>query len=165
MSTFALAFPILFIFHDLEEIVGMRIFLDRNAEMLQKRFPKIFRFLPNTSTSGFALAVMEEFVVFTLIALAAIYFDNDLCWNIWFGSSFGITAHFVMHLGQSAVIRKYIPAVITSIICLPIGVLVLYHCYPLIHFNIWFSLLGLAIAAANLFLALKLPAKFSEYFK
>ena len=165
MSTFALAFPILFIFHDLEEIVGMRIFLDRNAEMLQKRFPKIFKFLPNTSTSGFALAVMEEFVVFTLIALAAIYFDNDLCWNIWFGAFFGVAAHFVMHIGQSLVIRKLIPALITSIICLPISALILYHCYPLIHFNIWYSLLGLAIAAANMVLALKMPTLFSAYLK
>jgi len=160
MESFALAFPILFIFHDLEEIVGMRIFLDRNAEMLQKRFPKIFKFLPNTSTSGFALAVMEEFVLFTLIALAALWFNNQLFWNIWLGAFSGVTFHYLVHIGQMLVLRKYIPAVATSIICLPISVYIIYQCFMILLgdglINVWQMLSGVAIVAGNFFLAHKL---------
>ena len=83
MESYALAFPLLFIFHDLEEVVGMRLFLDRNKDTLQRRFPKIYDILKDTTNEGFALAVWEEFVVFALIALAAMWIDNKLVWNIF----------------------------------------------------------------------------------
>ena len=99
---------------------------------------------------------MEELVVFILIAIVALYFDNTLCWNIWFGAFFGLAAHYVMHIGQFIVIRKYIPAIITSVICLPISVWILYRCYGLLEFNIWYALIGLALAAVNAVVAVKM---------
>lgn len=72
MSTLALALPMLFIFHGLEEIIGMRLF-----------------------------------------------------------AFIGLTFHYVVHLGQAIVLRKYIPALATSIVCLPISILFLY--LPFIH--------------------------------
>jgi len=159
MTIFALTFPLLFIFHDLEEIIGMRRFVNRNADMLQTRFPFLYKRLKNSTTEGFALAVMEEFVVFTSISLVAIYFDNSLCWNIWYGGFLGLTAHYVMHIGQALVIRRYIPALITSIICLPISVLILHHCYALIDINVWHIIIGLAIVALNMIPALKIAGR------
>ncbi len=156
MSIFALTFPLLFIFHDMEEIIGMRSFITRNAEMLQRRFPFIYRQMCHSNTESFAIGVMEELVVFILIAIAALYFDNTLCWNIWFGAFFGLAAHYVMHIGQFIVIRKYIPAIITSVICLPISVWILYRCYGLMEFNIWYALIGLALAAVNAVVAVKM---------
>ena len=125
MEFFAITFPLLFIFHDLEEIIGMKRFLNRNADMLQARFPFLYKRFCNFTTEGFALAVMEEFIVFTAIALLAIYFDNSLFWNIWFGGFLGLTIHYVVHIVQALVIRRYIPALITSIICLPISIMIL----------------------------------------
>ena len=43
MAILALTFPLLFIFHDLEEIIGMRRFINRNADMLQSRFPFLYK--------------------------------------------------------------------------------------------------------------------------
>ena len=162
MTIFALTFPLLFIFHDLEEIIGMKHFINRNADMLQSRFPFLYKRFKNFTTEGFALAVMEEFVVFTAISLVAIYFDNSLYWNIWFGSFLGLTAHYVVHIGQALAILRYIPALITSIICLPISVLILHHCYALIEINVWHIVIGIAIVALNMIPALKIAGKVTK---
>ena len=162
LNIFALAFPLLFIFHDLEEIIGMKRFVNRNADMLQRRYPFLYKRMRRFTTEGFALAVMEELVVFSVLALAALYFDNSLCWNIWFGGFVGLAAHYVMHIGQALLIRRYIPALITSVICLPISVLILYRSYSLIEINGWFVVLGLLIVALNMIPALKIAGNFPE---
>ena len=159
MTIYALTFPLLFIFHDLEEIIGMRRFLNRNADMLQTRFPFLYKRFKNFTTEGFALAVMEEFIVFTAIALLAIYFNNSLFWNIWFGGFLGLTAHYVIHIIQALVIRRYIPALITSIICLPISVLILHNSYALIDINLWHIFIGIAIVTLNMIPALKIAGR------
>ena len=156
MSTFAFALPMLFIFHDLEEIIGMRIFLDRNEDMLQRRFPKIHRLFRGTTNEGFALAVAEEFVVFTIIALLALWIDNQLVWNIWLGAFVGLTFHYVVHIGQAIVLRKYIPALATSIICLPISIYILKQCFMLLTVDIWQMIVGIVIVAVNLVCAHKM---------
>lgn len=155
----ALTFPLLFIFHDLEEIIGMKRFINRNADMLQNRFPFLYKRFSNFTTEGFALAVMEEFVVFTAIALLAIYFDNSLFWNIWFGGFLGLTAHYVVHIIQTLVIRRYTPTIITSLICLPISIQILHHSYALIDINTLYILIGLAIVALNMVPALKIAGR------
>ena len=160
MNTYALAFPLLFIFHDLEEIVGMRMFLDRNKDTLQRRFPKIYDILKDTTNEGFALAVWEEFVVFALIALVAMWVDNQLVWNIWLGGFLGLTFHYAVHIGQTLVLRKYVPAVATSIVCLPISIYILKQCFMVLEgdvaTNVWQIALGVVIVAVNLLVAHKI---------
>ncbi len=156
MSTFAFALPMLFIFHDLEEIIGMRLFLDRNEDMLQCRFPKIIKLFHGTTNEGFALAVAEEFVVFTIIALLALWIDNHFVWNVWLGAFIGLTFHFVVHFGQAIVIRKYIPALATSIISLPISIYILKQCLMMLTVDIWQMIFGIVIVAVNLVCAHKM---------
>ena len=160
MEQYAWAFPLLFIFHDLEEIVGMRIFLDRNKDTLQQRFPKIYDMFKDTTHEGFALAVWEEFVVFTLIALAAVWIDNQLVWNIWLGGFIGLTFHYAVHIVQSLVLMKYIPAVATSIVCLPISIYILKQYFTVLADNVWSNVwqvgVGVAIVAVNLLAAHKI---------
>jgi hypothetical protein len=160
MESYALAFPLLFIFHDLEEIVGMRVFLDRNKDTLQRRFPKIYDILKDTTNEGFALAVWEEFVVFALIALAAMWIDNKLVWNIWLGGFLGLTFHYAVHIGQALVLRKYVPAVATSVVCLPISIYILKQCFIVLDgdvaTNVWQIALGVVIVAVNFLVAHKI---------
>ena len=159
MYSLALTFPLLFIFHDLEEIIGMKRFVNRNADMLQARFPFLYKRFSNFTTEGFALAVMEEFIVFTAIALLAIFFDNSLFWNIWLGGFFGLTAHYVVHIIQALVIRRYIPALITSIICLPISIVILHSSYALFDINLWHIFIGIATVALNMIPALRIAGR------
>ena len=107
MELFAFALPMLFIFHDLEEIIGMRI-------------------------------------------------DNQFVWNIWLGAFIGLTFHFVVHIGQAIVLRKYIPALATSIICLPISIYILKQCFMILTVDIWQMIVGVVVVAVNLLCAHKM---------
>ena len=62
MKDYALLLPILFIFHDMEEIIGFRYFFGNNKQLFE-RFPKITAVYKDFSTEGFALAVYEGEVV------------------------------------------------------------------------------------------------------
>jgi len=63
MKELAWLFPLLFIVHDMEEIIGFGIFLQRNEKILWKKYPFAIAPYRNFSTEGFALAVMEELLV------------------------------------------------------------------------------------------------------
>ena len=60
-------FPLLFIFHDLEEIIGFMPWIERNEKLLAKKAVFILNTHKGLSTEGFALAVAEEFVVVLFI--------------------------------------------------------------------------------------------------
>ncbi len=124
MREYILLLPILFIFHDMEEIIGFGWFF-RNNPMIFDRFPKITKAYKDYTTAGMALAVYEEFIPFFGISLLAFYFENDVFYSVWFGLLLSLTVHFLIHIGQSIYIKKYIPSLITSIICLPISLVIL----------------------------------------
>ena len=124
MREYVLLLPILFIFHDMEEIIGFGWFFKNNPEIFE-RFPKITAVYRDFTTVGMALAVYEEFIPFFGISLIAYYFENDVLNTIWLGLLISLTAHFIVHIGQSIYIRKYIPSLITSVVCLPISVVIL----------------------------------------
>ena len=126
MREYILLLPILFIFHDMEEIIGFGWFF-RNNPMIFDRFPKITKAYKDYTTAGMALAVYEEFIPFFGISLLAFYFENDVLYSVWFGLFLSLTVHFLIHIGQSIYIKKYIPSLITSIICLPISLVILIH--------------------------------------
>lgn len=63
MKNYILLLPIIFIFHDMEEIVGFERFFEKNPDIFV-RFPRIMKAYRNYSTDSFALAVYEEFIPF-----------------------------------------------------------------------------------------------------
>ena len=63
MKEYVWLFPIIFMFHDMEEIIGFKYFLRQNTAELQQRFPFILRRYKDFSTEGFALAVYEELIL------------------------------------------------------------------------------------------------------
>ena len=114
-------------FHDMEEIIGLRSWLIRNESILAKRFPKIAKLYKNFTTEGFAVAVFEELCACTLFCLLA-----SLPWMffklLWMGAFMAYTLHLVVHVVQAILFRGYIPALATSIICLPISSWIIYSC-------------------------------------
>ncbi len=111
----------------MEEIIGFGWFFRNNPEIFEK-YPGITAAYKDFTTAGMALAVYEEFIPFFGISLLAYYFENDVLYALWFGLLISLTAHFAVHIGQSIFIRKYIPSLITSIICLPVSVIILINC-------------------------------------
>ena len=135
MREYLLLLPIIFIFHDMEEIIGFGWFFRNNPEIF-KRFPIITKAYKDYTTAGMALAVYEEFIPFFGVSLMAYYFENDVLYTLWFGLLFSLTAHFVVHIGQSIYIRKYIPSLITSLICLPPSVIIIIKSLSIINIDL-----------------------------
>ena len=147
MREYFLLLPIIFIFHDMEEIIGFGWFFRNNPEIF-KRYPKITEAYKDFTTAGMALAVHEEFIPFFGISLLAYYFENDVLNVLWFGLMLSLTAHFIVHLMQSIYIKKYVPSLITSIICLPISVVILINSSKYMNF----SLMSVVIIFASIIL-------------
>lgn len=116
IDTYIWLFPTLFMFHDMEEIIGLRSWLIRNESILAKRFPKIAQVYTNFTTEGFAVAVFEELCICILFCLLA-----SLPWMffklLWVGAFMAYTLHLVVHVVQAILFRGYIPALATSLIC------------------------------------------------
>lgn len=98
----------------------------------------------NITTAGFAAAVYEEFIPIFGISLLAYYLPCDVLFALWYGVFISITAHFLIHIGQTVYIRKYIPSFITSLICLPVSIIVLIKSSQFIGFNALIVLLMIA---------------------
>ena len=169
MDQYIWLLPLLFVFHDFEEIIGMKAWVARNGADISKRFPP-FTFIFNnlTSTAGFALAVAEEFVL--LLIICSLTFTGIRIFNLlWLGTFIAFTLHLVVHIGQAVVIRKYIPAHATSILVLPVSVWIIIDCFKTADFSpieiIVYSLGATVAVAANLFLAHWLARKFGEWVK
>ena len=151
MREYILLLPILFIFHDMEEIVGLGHFYTKNMWLFD-RFPKILNAYRGITHEGFSAAVYEEFIPFFGISLLAYYFPNQILFAIWYGVFLSLTGHFFIHIGQAIYIRKYIPCLATSIICLPVCILILVKSAAFIDWGIMSVLItiaGIALMIVN----------------
>ena len=151
MKDYILLLPIIFIFHDMEELAGFGWFFKKNSYLFD-RFPKVMNTYRGFTNEGFTLAVYEEFIPFFGLSLLAYYFPCDILYGLWFGMFLALFGHFFIHIGHSVYIRKYIPCVATSIICVPISSYILVKCALLTDFNIVtviFIVLGVALMIVN----------------
>ena len=135
MREYLLLLPIIFIFHDMEEIIGFDWFFKTNSGLFE-RYPKLNKIYNGLTTATFSAAVYEEFIPFFGISLWAYYFPNKILYAVWFGIFLSLTVHFAVHIVLSIYIKRYIPCVITSIICLPISILILYKSVNYLSFDI-----------------------------
>ena len=95
--------------------------------------------LRELSTTGFAIAVAEEFIIISGVSVYAVLSQHYFLWMALF-LAFGI--HLLVHVGQFVLLRKYIPAIVTSLLCLPYAVYVCYFFYSTGLFTAMDFLLG-----------------------
>lgn len=154
MNEFVWIFPILFIFHDMEEIIGFGLWLTKNRDFLDSKYPKISNTYKPYSTEGMAAAVMEELVLCLIICIISRFTGF---YGLWLGAFVAYKVHLVIHIGQSVVIQKYIPALITSLICLPVSIWVIANSITLLSYSVSsvviYSLIGIGVIAGNLKMA------------
>ncbi|MDB3189525.1 HXXEE domain-containing protein [Clostridioides difficile] len=167
MEKYIWLFPLLFIFHDMEEIIGFGIWLKKNKSMLDKKYPFISKVYENYSTEGMAFAVFEEFILCIIFCILTVITENQYIYLLWLGSFIAYTLHLVIHIGQSIIIRKYIPSLITSIICLPISIWCISKSIYIVDCEmsttILYSIIGIIIVALNLKFAQSLIGKFTKW--
>lgn len=114
-------FPIIFMLHEMEEIIGFGRWLDKNKELMQK-YRILARMYRQFSNEGFAVAVLEEYLLCIVITCVSVLFHTHI---IWLGTFIAFTLHLIVHILQSFVIKQYIPAVVSSILLLPVSILLI----------------------------------------
>ena len=131
MDRYIWIFPVLFILHDMEEIIWLPGFMEKNREDIIKRYPIAKKLLSvykeGMNSEAFALAVYEELILLVAVCALAEFSDAEWAMGIWYGGLVGFTVHLVIHILQSLVIRRYIPSLITSILMLPPSIMLLMH--------------------------------------
>ncbi|MCL1982805.1 MAG: HXXEE domain-containing protein [Clostridiales bacterium] len=114
-------FPIIFMFHDFEEIIFIKPWFERNRERVRERFPRVAkRLLPFTdalTTPSLSLGVAGMYVLVCAVTVSAQITGQYL---VWFGVFFAFTVHLLVHCIPSFAFRGYVPAVATSVACLPV---------------------------------------------
>ena len=75
LKDYILLLPIIFIFHDMEEIIGFGCFFRKNPWLFD-RFPKVMKNYRGFTNEGFAIGVYEEFIPFFGVSLLAHFFPG-----------------------------------------------------------------------------------------
>jgi len=158
---------IVFMIHDFEEIIFFKPWINRNKGYLTKKFPKISkRFLPrmeNLSTSAFTLAVAEEFLLLSLITVGSVLFDNYL---LWLAAFMGFFVHLLVHLGQWIILKRYIPAIYTTLLALIYCVYalceIIFNNVFLISEIVLWTIIGFGLVGVNLLFAHKLAEMYDK---
>ncbi|GAA4711731.1 HXXEE domain-containing protein [Brevibacillus fulvus] len=123
IQTLIWLFPIVFIVHDLEEIVTVEKWIKRNRANLYEKLPRKWaeRMIRQFSltTAQFAVSVLVIFLLISCSALMASQYVNHapvsdiylflVCQLVFF-------VHAFVHIGQALFFRSFTPGVITSIV-------------------------------------------------
>ncbi|WP_434502042.1 HXXEE domain-containing protein [Prevotella sp.] len=154
--------PIIFMLHDFEEILMMKPWVKKNEEYIYGRFPKLgprlVSHLKDTSTEGFALCVAILFFMLGAVTLASLWEESYM---LWMGIFMVFSIHIVVHIIQWIAFRRYIPAIITSLLCIPYciyGIRQIVNMFTLSNILIY-SLITSVIVFAFLFIGHRYVAK------
>ena len=104
--------PILFMLHEFEEMVMLPAWIGKNEKELSRRFPALRSKLSFLQSPAFGIAVCEEFIIVSACTMATIITGNMLFWYICL---LAFSLHFVAHIIQFFIIRKYIPAIVSTV--------------------------------------------------
>lgn len=135
MKDYILLLPIIYLFHDMEELIGFGWFFRTNPEIFEKH-PILSNAYRQFTYEGFTIAVYEQLIFFFGgLSLAAYYFPCNVLYGIWYGMMLAFTGHLVVHIIICIYVGKFVPSVVTSVICLPICVIILINTTGLMTFD------------------------------
>ncbi len=109
-------FLVVFMLHDFEEIIMMAAWTTKNCAELERRWPRFMRRMlaltGGLSTPAFALAVG---VLFSVIAAAIVLVVELRLYALWGTMLLVFSLHFLAHIAQWVVMRRYVPVILTSL--------------------------------------------------
>ena len=167
MDKYIWLLPVIFMFHDMEEIIGLADWIRKNYSRIVERFPAAERILSKykeITTAGMAVAVYEELLVLLFICILTDLTYIPLVPGIWFGGLLGFTLHLFIHIAQAMLIRSYIPALITSILSIPPTIWLVVKSAVFIPMDA-LSILGILIGISGVALNLKLAHMAGQWFQ
>ncbi len=167
IATIMWLLPVVFMVHDLEEIIMMRPWYLKNERLIKARFHRLASNISRTSnlsTSAIALAAGEEFVVLSAIMLVSVEYE---LYSLWAGFLIGFLLHLIFHVGSFLVMGRYVPYIITSVIASiysAYSLLVLYDGGYLVPRDvILWTLFSIAFIVVNLNLAVSFAEQFDKW--
>ena len=116
-----LPFPLAFILHDAEEIIFQHRWMLRHKDSLNLRFPglrPLTEHLSGLGTLAFSIAALEELVIIAT-AVCYVLVHGQWCLQVWSALFLAFSIHLLVHIAQAAVIRGYVPGLVTSLLLLP----------------------------------------------
>lgn len=166
-TTIVWLFPVIFMIHEFEEIIFFKPWIRKNADCLHEKLPKpAKRFLSHLETlsvPAFTFAVAEEFVLLSVITIVSVMVD---CCLLWLGVFMGFFIHLLIHLAQWVILRRYIPAIVTTFLSLiycgfSLTYILQKRMFQTTEILLW-SVIGFTIIAINLLFAHKLARWFDK---
>jgi len=160
--------PILFILHDMEEIIFVQSWKEREKGFHKYCLKRIIPFGTTTTTSDCAIGVYEELLMLTIVSLGCLIFNR---YGLWFGIMVANLIHLiVMHIvGTILMYRRYVPGLITAFLTVGPCIYVLVLAERLLGYRIEeiviYVLLGSAIAFINLKVLHMYAYRFSKWIK
>ena len=160
-----ISFLLIFLIHDGEEIFVQHRWVQTHRNRLEiklKRLRPLVQHLAEMTTRGFAVAVLEEFVLLLAATVYALV-GGPFALQIWMALFIAFCLHFLMHIGQSVFLQSYVPGLITSVLFIPYAYVGIRYIYDEIGLRLLvvLALCGVLILAINLPLAHLLGRKLS----
>ncbi len=110
--------PVIFMFHDFEEIIMAEVWGKRYQERINriwtKRQPFGLKYVKEYHTPALALGVNVEFLLFSMVSWLSSAFQS---YYIWYGCMMGFIFHLIfIHIILCISFKGYVPGIITAII-------------------------------------------------
>ena len=94
-------FPLLFVVHDVEELVGMGRWLANNADLLNVKAPKFYESYKNYSVKGMPVAVLEELALCLAVCLVVALSCSEIAILLWWGTFSAYALHLIVHIANA----------------------------------------------------------------
>ena len=150
---------LLFVLHELEEIVFLKPWLAKNGAQIKARFPRIGamaeRQMLGLNRTGFAVIAAEELILLCLLLLYSVQVDVSY---LWVGVLIMLVIHWAATIVQSFVLRLLIPGTVTAALGVVVSVMLFRYTLPTVYDLLWGVLL-FVVAMVNLLLMHWLVAK------
>ena len=153
LNSFFLLFPSIFMLHELEEILMVPRFMDRNPQ-LQRRL------LSGAFTSFRINAIIyQEFILLLIILGLSIYFES---FDFYITIIIAYVYHVIGHIFQSIFLRQYIPGVLSGIITAGYCTYQIYDAVSANYMQLAYSFLTLLIIFVNIAVSFKMLQRIQQ---
>ncbi|KTD88054.1 HXXEE domain-containing protein [Paenibacillus etheri] len=109
--------PILFMFHDFEEIIVIEAWSAKYGMRVEAALPpfirKMYSSMMHMTTRNFALDVLFVYILIVAVTCIAAFFSNYLLYLAVLAVFF---FHVFTHLGQTIYLKMYTPGVVTAVL-------------------------------------------------
>lgn len=144
--------PFFFLLHELEEILMVHRWIEKNGATMHRRFPRLrylIRKMEEMTTRRFATIAFEEFLIVSACTFVSL---QTGALRAWYCCLAAFSVHLFVHITQYIVWRRYIPAIVSTAFCLPYCIWAIHDTYLFFSpYELFFyTILGTLLGGVNL---------------